>query len=123
MGNQNPIIRDLRLSCSLPAAEIVAKVQEVHPRFDKPLLSKCEHPDDYGIAPLPSTIQAARSLAPDWKPKTRSGDRHKYHCSIRCRMDDETYRQLIAQIHRDGFKTAQDWMLDQVKAYIIARCE
>ncbi|MBQ8616337.1 MAG: hypothetical protein IJ418_02375 [Clostridia bacterium] len=118
-----PLIRDLRLSRSLPAAEIVARVQEIYPRFDKPLLSKCEHPSDYGIALLPSAFKAARALAPDWKPNERSGDRHKFHCSIRCRMDDETYRLLLAQIHRDGFRTAQDWMLDQVKAYISARCE
>lgn len=118
MGNQ---LRDLRLSCSLPAADIVTAVKAVHPKFDKPLLSKCEHPEDYGIAPLPSTIRAARALAPDWKPDGRSGDRHRLTCSIRCRLETDVYRRLLAQIHQDGFSTVQAWLTDHVLAYINAR--
>lgn len=120
MGNQ---LIDLCLSCSLPAADVVEAVKAVHPKFDKPLLSKCKHPEDYGIAPLPSTIKAARALAPDWKPNSRSGDRHRLTCSIRCRLETGIYQKLLAQIHQDGFNTVQAWLTAQVLAYINARSD
>ena len=42
---------------------------------------------------------------------------------ISCRMDGETYKKLIGQIRQDGFRTVQDWILDQVLAYINARSD
>lgn len=119
MGNQ---LTDLRLSCSLPAAAIVEAVRAVHPKFDKPLLSKCERPEEYGIAALPSTIKAARALAPDWKPPS-AADKHRLTCSIRCRLETDVYRRLLTQIHQDGFDTVQAWLTDHVLAYINARSD
>ena len=111
-------LRDLRLSSGIPAAEIADAVRKLYPKFDRQLLSKCERPDDYGVALLPGGMNAARALVPGWKPKKKDGHRNQFR--IYARMDEATYKALIGQIRRDGFKTVQDWMLDQILAYINA---
>lgn len=111
-------LRDLRLSSGLPATEIAAAIRSLFPKFDRQLLSKCENPDTYGVVLLPRGMNAARALVPGWKPKKR--DAHRNQFRIYCRMDEATYTALIGQIRRDGFKTVQDWMMDQILAYIKA---
>lgn len=111
-------LRDLRLSSGIPAPEIAAAVKEIFPKFDRYLLSKCEQPDLYGVSLLPRGMKAVRALAPEIRPKKK--DSHRNQFRIYCRMDESTYHRLISQIRQDGFKTVQDWMLDQVKAYINA---
>ena len=111
-------LRDLRLLSGIPAPTIADAVKQVFPKFDRYLLSKCEQPDLYGVTLLPRGMKAARALAPEVTPKKKDG--HKNQFRIYCRMDQATYNRLIAQIRQDGFKTVQDWMLDQIKAYINA---
>ena len=111
-------LRDLRLLSGIPAPTIADAVMEIFPKFDRYLLSKCEQPDLYGVTLLPRGMKAARALAPEVKPKKKDGHKNQYR--IYCRMDQATYNRLIAQIRQDGFKTVQDWMLDQIKAYINA---
>ena len=111
-------LRDLRILSGIPATTIADAVREIFPKFDRYLLSKCEQPDLYGVTLLPRGMKAARALAPDVTPKKKDG--HKNQFRIYCRMDQVTYNRLISQIRQDGFKTVQDWMLDQIKAYINA---
>lgn len=111
-------LRDLRLLSGIPAPAIADAVKQVFPKFDRYLLSKCEQPDLYGVTLLPRGMKAARALAPEVTPKKKDG--HKNQFRIYCRMDQATYNRLISQIRQDGFKTVQDWMLDQIKAYISA---
>ena len=111
-------LRDLRLLSGIPAPTIADAVREIFPKFDRYLLSKCEQPDLYGVTLLPRGMKAARALAPEVTPKKKDG--HKNQFRIYCRMDQATYNRLISQIRQDGFKTVQDWMLDQVLAYINA---
>ena len=111
-------LRDLRLLSGIPAPAIADAVREIFPKFDRYLLSKCEQPDLYGVTLLPRGMKAARALAPEVTPKKKDG--HKNQFRIYCRMDQATYNRLIAQIRQDGFKTVQDWMLDQIKAFISA---
>lgn len=115
MGNE---LRDLRILSGIPAPVIADAVREIFPKFDRYLLSKCEQPDLYGVTLLPRGMKAARALAPEVTPKKKDG--HKNQFRIYCRMDQATYNRLIAQIRQDGFKTVQDWILDQVHAYINA---
>ena len=114
-------LRALRLTSGIPAPTIAKAIREIYPKFDTTLLSKCEHPDDYGVRLLPTGMHAARKLVPGWEKKER--DRLRSRFCIHCRMDGETYVKLVGQIRQDGFKTVQSWMLDQVLAYINARSD
>ena len=39
-------IRELRISRKLPAKDMVAVVQELYPKYDKTMQSKCERGDE-----------------------------------------------------------------------------
>lgn len=121
MGNR---LRDLRLSQSLASQEMVDTVREIYPKYDKPLQSKCESSDVYGVELRRDALKALyMKYDPEgWKKRQKAADGHRLTCRISCRLDDETYKRLIGQIRQDGFKTVQDWIEDQVLAYINARC-
>lgn len=121
MGNR---LRDLRLSQSLASQDLVDTVREIYPKYDKPLQSKCEASDVYGVELRRDALKALyMTYDPDgWAKRQRAADGHKKQHRISCRMDEVTYNRLMAQIHRYGFKTVQDWMMDQVLAYINAPC-
>lgn len=121
MGNR---LRDLRLSQSLASQEIVDTVREIYPKYDKPLQSKCEASDVYGVELRRDALKALyMKFDPEgWKKRQKASDGHRFTCRIACRLDDETYKRLLGQIRQDGFKTVQDWMKDQVLAYINAPC-
>ena len=116
-------LAQFRVSRNIPMADMVDVVRKNYPKFDKPLLSKCMNPAIYGVQLRPDATKAIyQKFDPRGEFRCRSSDRHKLPCSIRCRMDEETYRKLLAQIHRDGFDTVQDWLMDQVRAYIEVSC-
>ena len=115
-------LAQFRTERNIPMSEMVAVVKESYPSFDKPLLSKCMNPALYGIQFITDARKAIfQRFDPNGEFKRKPGDRHKLPCSIRCRMDRETYRKLLTQIHADGFATVQDWLTDHVRAYINAR--
>lgn len=117
-------LQSLRLSHSIPARDMAETVQQIYPRFDRYLLSKCEASEVYGVQIKTDALKALyQKYAPGEWEKRKRRDGHKNQCRIYCRMDEATYKSLIAQIRQDGFKTVQDWMLDQIQAYINARCE
>ena len=113
-------LQALRLSHSIPARDMAETVQKIYPRFDRYLLSKCEADRVYGVQIKTDALKALyQKYAPgEWEKRKRRTDGHKNQSRIYCRMDEATYKRLIAQIRQDGFKTVQDWMLDQVLAYI-----
>lgn len=122
VGNE---LKDLRLKHSLSGQEMADTVQAIYPRFDRYLLSKCESPELYGVDLRQEGIKALYEkydpalLKKLEKPK----DYHRLTCSIRCRLETDVYRMLIAQIHMDGFDTVQAWLTDHVLAYINARSD
>ena len=117
-------LQALRLSHSIPARDMAETVQKIYPRFDRYLLSKCEASEVYGVQLKTDALKALYlKYDPDGWAHRKRKDTHKHNSRIYCRMDEATYSRLIAQIRQDGFKTVQDWMLDQVMAYIHARCE
>ena len=121
MGNR---LRDLRLSQSLSSQDIVDTVREIYPKYDKPMQSKCESSDLYGVELRRDALKALyMKYDPDgWKKRQKAIDGHRFTAKIACRLDDETYKKLIGLIRQDGFKTVQDWIKNQVLAYINERC-
>lgn len=115
----------LRLSHSLSAQELVDSIRPFAPKYDKPLNSKAENPDVYGVQLRPDILKAIYTkYDPEgWEKRKRRADGHRNQSRIYCRMDDVTYKRLLAQIHQDGFRTVQDWVMDQILAYINARSD
>ena len=46
------------MDLGLPAKDMVAVVQELYPKYDKTMQSKCENGDDYGISIRPDAMKA-----------------------------------------------------------------
>lgn len=59
-------LMELRVGRGLPAREMVAVVQELYPKYDKTMQSKCEHGEEYGVLLRPDALTALYSrFAPD----------------------------------------------------------
>lgn len=122
MGNR---LRDLRLRSGIPPQQMVDTVRESFPKYDKPLQSKCEHTDQYGVE---LTYSAFRDLymkydPEGWKKYKRHTDGHLLTRRIYGRLSEDIYRRFLAQIHQDGFQTVQDWITDHILAYINGRSD
>lgn len=72
-------LRSLRVDLGLPAKDMVAVVQEIYPKYDKTMQSKCENGDDYGISIRPDAMKALyEKFAPGGtKASRRKKDRHR----------------------------------------------
>jgi len=119
-------LRDLRMTSEATPQQMVDIVRVKYPKYDKPLQSKCEHTEDYGVE---LTYPAFRELVirllgkEEWEKYKRHTDGHANRKRITIRMDDETFRRFMAQIHQDGYDTVQAWGLDHILAYINARSD
>lgn len=109
-------IRELRISRKLPAKDMVAVVQELYPKYDKTMQSKCERGDEYGIQIRKDALEALYArFAPELLKKK---DGHKYTCRISCRLPDDDYADLQEFIRGDGFDTMQAWLTYTVRKYL-----
>jgi len=117
-------LRELRLALQIPAKDIVAVIQELYPKYDKTMLSKCEHGEAYGVAIQPRALDALyEKFAPGLKEKQkRRRDGHRRTCRISCRLDDDDYASLKQCIAEEGFEDMQSWLTAMVRDYI-KECE
>ena len=119
-------LSSLRAYCGAAAKDMVAVVQRIYPKFDKTMLSKCEHEDDYG-ATLPRDAMDAlyAAFAPDAAAKIavkgRKADRHLKTGRLYARLDDDTYAELMRALEVDGYGTVQDWIAEMARRYLLAR--
>lgn len=114
-------LRDLRLKFSIPSQDMVDVVRAIYPKYDKPLQSKCEAPEVYGIELRRDARKALfQKYDPEgWEKHKRHTDGHRFKNRVQCRLDDETYRHFVAKYRADGFKTAQDCLVDLIRAYTV----
>lgn len=119
-------LRELRTSKQLPAKDMVAVVRELYPKFDKPMLSKCENGDSYGVNIRPDAIEALYSrFAPEIlerKRRAKSGG-HRLTCRIYGRLENDDYAALQQYIKADGYATMQDWLTAVVRQYLREKTE
>jgi len=92
--------------------------------IDKTTVAKCSNPEKYGCVLHPDGYALLRDLLPteeasepEEKPRKRR-DAHKLICRIYGRLPDEKYLRLRRAIQADGYATIQDWITDQVDAYL-----
>jgi hypothetical protein len=116
MGNQ---LRDFRLSHSLKSQQMVDCVRKFYPKYDKPLQSKCEAEDVYGVQIKPA---AMKELYMEFDPEAWAEKHHKDNRQLKnrvqCRLDDVTYAAMKELIAKSGYKTVQDWLAALIKAAI-----
>lgn len=117
----NDELRKLRLSRQIPAKDMVEIIQQYHPKFDKTMLSKCEHGEEYGVQIRREALDSLyEKFAPDLihKVKKERDGRHRLTKRISCRLSDEEHAELLCAIEEDGCKTIQDWLSEQVISYL-----
>ena len=116
-------LSNLRAYSGAAAKDMVAVIQRTYPKFDKTMLSKCEHEDDYG-ATLPRAAMDAlyAAFAPDPESrkaiKGRKADFHRKTGRLYARVDADTYAALQQAIQADGYRSVQDWFSDVVTTYL-----
>ena len=97
-------IRALRSERHIPVGDIVEVVASVYPRFDRYLLSKVEHGEEYGIrlrADAWHTLMAHFKLAQDGSKARRTPNRSKPK-RISCRLTEKAYGLLQRELDRTG---------------------
>lgn len=113
-------LRELRISKQIPAKEMVAVVQELYPKYDKTMQSKCENGAEYGVAIRPDAMDALyRKFSPE-ALEARSApkkERHRLTYRISGRLETKDFEALQLNMEADGYATAQDWITAMVRKY------
>ena len=112
----NPL-RDLRVNNNIPAADIVAEVQKIYPKYDKMLQSKCEHGDEYGICLRRDAMEAlvGKYVA---EPTVKVVENRTLKNRLCFRLSDEDYADFVKCQKDSGFTTAQAFLTFLVRNYI-----
>lgn len=111
-------LRELRLSKQIPAKDMVAVVQQLYPKYDKTVQSKCENGEAYGVSLRPDALAALYNhFAPELAQRQKK-DRHRLTCRISARLETADYELLQQLITAEGYATTQDWLTATVRAYI-----
>ena len=114
-------IRELRLRKQIQARDMVEVVQELYPKYDATLQSKCERGDAYGVEIKPDAAQLPmeRFAADELEAQKRSRHgKHRLTCSVRARLPNDVFEALQVRIRADGYATTQDWLADMVQRYL-----
>lgn len=114
-------LMELRVGRGLPAREMVAVVQELYPKYDKTMQSKCEHGEEYGVLLRPDALKALyRHFAPELlepRKQTRHGQ-HRLTCRISARLENSTFAALQQRMQADGYQTFQELLTALVLRYV-----
>ena len=114
-------LRDLRHAKNIPAGDMVAVVQQLYPKYDKTVQSKCENGDAYGVSLRPDAMAALYAhFAPELveSRKAVKKDAHRLTCRISARLETADYEALQRLIEAEGYATTQDWLTATVRRYI-----
>ncbi|NLM85573.1 MAG: hypothetical protein GX171_02640 [Clostridiales bacterium] len=117
-------LRELRLGREISAADMVATVQALYPRYDKHLQSKAERSHLYGIRLCDDAMAAlVKAYAPDKEPdpKPKAPEIRTNPCRLVVRVSVEDYNLLMDQQRAEGFSTTQDWLYSHLKKYLKAK--
>lgn len=71
-------VPDIRRICGTSACVKAVRVE--FPRFDRYLLSKCEHPEDYGVKLLPEAEALIKALEATGAAKPENRKKRRRYC-------------------------------------------
>lgn len=121
-------LKNVLVLADLAPKSAVELLRSMFPSFDKTVLSKCCNPEKYGCVLHPDGYAALRRQIADGGdnpqetppvPKDRrKSSRHKFTFRVSGRLPDGKYLRLQRYIRLDGYATTQDWVADQVDAYL-----
>ncbi len=117
--NHRNALRELRLAREVPAAEMVAAVQELYPGYDKTLQSKCERSHHYGIRLCDDAMNALyQAYAPEKAKEKKKSDKRTNPHRLVCRVSTQDYNRVKTLMHQEGFSTVQDWLYSLIKKHL-----
>jgi len=111
-------IRELRTKRSIPVADIVEVVAAGYPKFDRYLLSKVEHGDEYGIRLRDDAMATLMTKFAPEQRKRRSRDRHNKAKRVQARLSDDVYSRLQRTVAANNI-TIQALLEQLILNYII----
>lgn len=114
-------LRELRLAKQIPAKEMVAVVQELYPKYDKTVQSKCENGEVYGVSLRPDAMAALYArFAPELATARKAPKKDNRHltCRISARLEDADYAALQRLVATEGYASMQDLLTNIVRRYI-----
>lgn len=118
MSKENEL-RKLRVDLGIPAKDMVAVVQELYPKYDKTMQSKCENGDEYGVSIRPDAMKALyERFAPERLVKKQKKDSHRLKGRVSCRLEDADFSALQQRMEANGYSTAQELLADLVRWYL-----
>ena len=98
-------LRALRSERHIPVADIVEVVASAYPKFDRYLLSKVEHGDEYGIrlrADAERDLMTKFAIEPQGCATARRKPNRSKPKRITCRLMETTYEALQRLIEQNG---------------------
>ncbi len=114
-------LRALRLGKKLSAKAMADVIQRLYPKFDKTVLSKCEHGSEYGVQIRANAVDALYAeFAPELlEPRKRARDgNRRLTCRVSARLENDVYEALQRHMRTDGYATNQDLLTALVLRYI-----
>lgn len=117
-------LKSLRISRGIPGKDMVAVVQELYPKFDKTVLSKCENGDAYGVTIREDArVRLYERFAPELAEaeRGRKKDTHRLTHAVKARLTDEAFERLQRVMEACGYATAQDLITELVAKFILEK--
>lgn len=98
--------------------EAVSVLKEKYPGFDKPLWSKCRHPERYGVRLTDAAFKHIEKNAPEILAKKRDKRSKAKSNRITFRTSEAIFGALQREIGSGGANTMQDVIEQAVMQYL-----
>lgn len=110
-------IRSLRLERHIPASDMVAVVRTLYPGYDKPLHSKVDNGDKYGIRLRADAEKLLLHHFAENDRKRRKGVHRKKPKRIQARVSEQVYG-VLQRITEQSGQTMQEFLEGLILKYI-----
>lgn len=102
------LVKQFREERGISQPEAARAIRDFYPGMDKPLLSKVENPDKYGIRLVNGAEQALIDAFATTAVNVRKPDKRRKPKRIQCRMSQAQYERLQRALNAAGYDTMQD---------------
>lgn len=114
-------VKEFREERGLIQKEVIAVIQERYPGYDKPLNSKVENPEKYGVRLVNDAEQMLEDAFLKTSPIARKPDKCRLPQRVQCRLSKPVYERLQQALKRDGYDTVQAGITAIIDRYLDER--